>query len=193
MIRFPNISFEIGEIARAKVRFFFSNFLVNFIVEQLSNKNRQTKTRSIPIWTIFTVKSYFHLRDENYCKLIIVNFFTNSLSQLSLIALLTRWLWTRDKYLWRKIDDSSKIDKYILKSGIRYSRQRWWWSIGRPVVKKQKRPRLAEPRYSLERRAIAKTFPSPFTFRGKNRICDASRYIRVAVPPTLPIIECYRD
>lgn len=48
---------------------------------------------------------------------IIVNFFTNSLSQLSLIALLTRWLWTRDKYLWRKIDDSSKIDKYILKSG----------------------------------------------------------------------------
>lgn len=89
MIRFPNISFEIGEIARAKVRFFFSNFLVNFIVEQLSNKNRQTKTRSIPIWTIFTVKSYFHLRDENYCKLIIVNFFTNSLSQLSLIALLT--------------------------------------------------------------------------------------------------------
>lgn len=51
---------------------------------------------------------------------IIVNFFTNSLSQLSLIALLTRWLWTRDKYLWRKIDDSSKIDKYILKSGIRY-------------------------------------------------------------------------
>lgn len=193
MIRFPNISFEIGEIARAKVRFFFSNFLVNFIVEQLSNKNRQTKTRSIPIWTIFTVKSYFHLRDENYCKLIIVNFFTNSLSQLSLIALLTRWLWTRDKYLWRKIDDSSKIDKYILKSGIRYSRQRWWWSIGRPVVKKQKRPRLAESRYSLERRAIAKTFPSPFTFRGKNRICDASRYIRVAVPPTLPIIECYRD
>lgn len=193
MIRFPNISFEIGEIARAKVRFFFSNFLVNFIVEQLSNKNRQTKTRSIPIWTIFIVKLYFHLRDENYdyCR---VNFFTNSLSQiLSLIALLTRWLWTRDKYLWRKIDDSSKIDKYILKSGIRYSRQRWWWSIGRPVVKKQKRPRLAEPRYSLERRAIAKTFPSPFTFRGKNRICDASRYIRVAVLPTLPIIECYRD
>lgn len=189
MIRFPNISFEIGEIARAKVRFFFSNFLVNFIVEQLSNKNRQTKTRS----------RFGRYLSSNYISIfemkitIIVNFFTNSLSQLSLIALLTRWLWTRDKYLWRKIDDSSKIDKYILKSGIRYSRQRWWWSIGRPVVKKQKRPRLAEPRYSLERRAIAKTFPSPFTFRGKNRICDASRYIRVAVPPTLPIIECYRD
>lgn len=189
MIRFPNISFEIGEIARAKVRFFFSNFLVNFIVEQLSNKNRQTKTRSIPIWTIFIVKLYFHLRDENYdyCKL----FYKLSFATLAHCA--SYALWTRDKYLWRKIDDSSKIDKYILKSGIRYSRQRWWWSIGRPVVKKQKRPRLAEPRYSLERRAIAKTFPSPFTFRGKNRICDASRYIRVAVPPTLPIIECYRD
>lgn len=190
MIRFPNISFEIGEIARAKVRFFFR---ISWLISS-SNNCRTKIDRQKPDRSRFG-----RYLSSNYISIfemkitIIVNFFTNSLSQLSLIALLTRWLWTRDKYLWRKIDDSSKIDKYILKSGIRYSRQRWWWSIGRPVVKKQKRPRLAESRYSLERRAIAKTFPSPFTFRGKNRICDASRYIRVAVPPTLPIIECYRD
>lgn len=85
MIRFPNISFEIGEIARAKVRFFFSNFLVNFILEQLSNKNRQKPDRS----------RFGRYLSSNYISIfemkitIIVNFFTNFLSQLSLIALLT--------------------------------------------------------------------------------------------------------
>lgn len=74
-----------------------------------------------------------------------------------------------------------------------YSRRWWWWSMS--VICEE--TETATPRWAqiqFRKASHCKNLSITLHFsREKNRICDASRYVRVAVPPTLPIIQRYRD